>query len=89
MQNQAQAIRARKKQSMHGWKGGLFAEDHNDGEPSRGSIDDTDYRPILSIPLQHVHICTLHANNRMVEKMLHLHFMTVWNMPNKVMQKSN
>jgi len=62
------------------WHGGLFAGNvtakpiSTDGEPR--------WKPILPIPLERVHICTLHALTRMMEKILHLHIMFIgtWRM---------
>jgi hypothetical protein len=78
-QSAAQASRARVK---HTWKGGLFA-----ASVSAKPVDMRDHsrwKPILPIPLTRVHICTLHAQVRMCEKMVHHHFMFVWNMHNEV-----
>ena len=36
--------------------------------------------------MDRVHICTLHAMNRMVEKILHLHFMFLWTIRDKHVQ---
>ena len=62
------------------WQEGLFA-------PSvRAAPCEIDthprWKPILPIPLSRTHICTLHAQVRIVDKILHmiLHFMFVWNM---------
>lgn len=35
--------------------------------------------PILPIPLERVHLCTMHAENRLLEKLVHLHVAHVWN----------
>lgn len=78
-QSAAQASRARVK---HTWEGGLFA-----ASVSAKPVDMRDHsrwKPILPIPLTRVHICTLHAQVRMCEKMVHHHFMFVWNMHNEV-----
>jgi hypothetical protein len=37
------------------------------------------WRPILPIPLSRIHICTLHAQVRLTEKIVHMHIMYVWN----------
>jgi hypothetical protein len=79
------AKRAAKERQQPSWKGGLFSS-HFPAEPTRGTVQDVVFDPILPIPLSRVHICTLHANVRMVEKILHLHFMFVWNMQNKTYQ---
>jgi hypothetical protein len=60
------------------WRGGLFAP------RIRAKLVDIEihprWKPILPIPLTRTHMCTLHALVRIVEKILHLHFIFVWNM---------
>ena len=58
-----------------------WTDPHSIGEPpSRSSIDlrkfkstETIWDPILSISLKNVHICTLHAEIRILDKLLRLH----------------
>ena len=45
------------------------------------------WRPIFNIPLDHVHICVMHALNRIIEKMVHMHFMHVWTIKDKALQR--
>lgn len=60
------------------WQGGLFAP-RILPEPCDINTHPR-WKPILPIPLERTHICTLHALNRIVEKILHLHFDFIWNM---------
>lgn len=60
------------------WQGGLFAPNIR-AAPCEIDMHPR-WKPILPIPLSRTHICTLHAQVRIVEKILHLHFMFVWNM---------
>jgi hypothetical protein len=68
------AIRARGKAK---WVGGLFAT--NVAEEPFDMNASARWKPILPIPLSRVHICTLHAQVRLAEKILHMHIMFVWN----------
>ena len=36
------------------------------------------FKPVLDIPLSKVHICTLHALCRIIEKLVHLHICFAW-----------
>lgn len=75
------ATQAAQKRGKATWGGGLFAR----GVPSKpvNMRTHSRFKHVLPIPLTRVHICTLHAQVRMLEKMLHLHFMFVWNMRNE------
>ena len=74
----AAAVREFRLQGKGNWQGGLFA--------SRISAQPCDIRthphwkPILPIPLSNAHICILHSQVCIIEKILHLHFMFIWNM---------
>lgn len=67
------------------WEGGLFSFDHR-AQPLAGALTLSRWKPILCIPLERVHICTLHALNRIVEKILHLHFIFIWTIRDKIIQ---
>jgi len=41
------------------------------------------WKPIFDIPLDRVHICVLHALNRITEKMVHMSIMHVWTIRDK------
>lgn len=41
--------------------------------------EDANWHPVLPIPLQNVHICTLHAEVRIIEKIIYLHILFAWN----------
>jgi hypothetical protein len=68
------------------WSNGLFSK-----QISAEPILDVDFqgrwKPILAIPLDRVHVCTLHALNRMVEKIMHLHFMHIWTIRDEALKK--
>ena len=44
---------------------------------------DKDWKPILNIPLGRVHVCSLHARLRILDKLLKLHVNYAWNMEPK------
>ena len=53
-----------------------------DKQDAQGNyVNDPDWDPVLDIPLSRTHICTMHGENRMVEKLVHLHLCKIWNMP--------
>lgn len=79
------AKEARKRK--HTWRGGLFAD--NVREKPVAIDNESRWKPILPIPLERVHICTLHALTRMVEKILHQHFIFIWTNPNEVRQQQS
>lgn len=41
--------------------------------------EDPNWKPVLPIPLQNVHICTLHAEVRIIEKLVYCHILYAWN----------
>ena len=59
---------------------------HICGAPIQDGLNLERWKPVLPIPLDKVHICTLHAVNRMVEKLVHLHFQFVWIIKDKNLQ---
>jgi len=67
------------------WDGGLFSRNHH-SKPITGSRSVGRWKPVLKIPIDRVHICTLHAMNRMVEKILHFHFIFLWTIRDKPVQ---
>lgn len=60
------------------WQGGLFAS-RILAEPVNASTHPR-WKQVLPIPLSQTHMCTLHALVRICEKILHIHFMFIWNM---------
>jgi hypothetical protein len=59
------------------WEGGLFASGISSKSISlKTSIGR--WKHVLPIPLERVHICTLHAMNFIFEKILHLHFSIIY-----------
>ena len=81
---QAQATTSMTRRSSS-WNGGLFSSSVYE-KPIVGAQTLTRWKPIFPIPLNRVHICTLHAMNRIVEKILHLHFMFIWTIRDKTIQ---
>jgi hypothetical protein len=72
----AQATTAAKNRKIT-WEGGLFSLEVV-AKPLTGSETNGRWKPILPIPLDRVHICTMHAMNMIIEKLVHMHFMHVW-----------
>jgi hypothetical protein len=70
----------------HSWEGGLFCAHIPDAPVLDGPHLDH-WKPILPISLDRVHICTLHVLNRIVEKIVHLHFQFVWTIKTKSLQE--
>lgn len=68
------------------WEGGLFSSTVQ-SKPVSGGAALARWKPILPIPLVRVHICTLHAFNRIVEKIVHLHFQFIWTIRDKKLQE--
>lgn len=66
-----------KKRSMQ-WSQGILSCDQS--KPPNRDRDDKDWNPILEIPLSRVHICSLHARLRILDKLLMLHVNYAWNM---------
>lgn len=60
------------------WFNGITSCDQS-AAPSRHK-EDPHWKPILDIPLSQVHVCTLHARLRVLDKLLKLHINYVWNM---------
>lgn len=82
--DQAEAVMKEKRK--YSWTHGLFSSTV-EAEPVSG---DDRWKPILPIPLDCVHICTLHCLNRIIEKIVHLHFMEfmqVWVIRDNACQK--
>ena len=65
-------------QSQGDWRDGILS--CMQGVPPNRDSTDKDWSPILSIPLNRVHVCTLHARLRMLDKLLKLHINYAWNM---------
>lgn len=63
------------------WNGGVFFSSIT-AKPVRGPGGGPDgkgkWSPILDIPITRVHFCTLHAQCRIVEKIIHLQVIYVW-----------
>ena len=57
--------------------------------PSRSTSIDPSLKPILDIPLSRVHICTLHALCRIIEKLVHLYIQFAWKEKNLMIHKRN
>lgn len=70
-------IDAGKKNQVQ-WQDGILS--CVQGVPPNRDSKDKDWSPILSIPLTRVHVCTLHARLRMLDKLLKLHINYAWNM---------
>lgn len=60
------------------WVNGIMSC-NTSSPPNRDQIDSM-WNPILDIPLSRVHICTLHARLRIMDKLLMLHINYAWNM---------
>ena len=60
------------------WVNGILSCDIN--TPPNRDQEDSMWNPILDIPLSRVHICTLHARLRIMDKLLKLHVNYAWNM---------
>lgn len=65
------------------WEGGLFASGIS-SKPISLKTSIGRWKHVLPIPLERVHICTLHAFNCICEKSLHLHFQHVWTNCDKI-----
>jgi hypothetical protein len=76
----------KKKCETTSWEGGLFSS-HIPSKPVIGAAAESRWKPIFAIPMTRVHMCTLHAFNRIIEKIVHLHFQFIWTIRDKVMQK--
>lgn len=82
-QQQAKAAMSSRKYS---WCDGLFS-DSVSAEPLSGEATVGRWKPIFDISLNQVHICVLHALNRIIEKVVHMHFMHVWTIGDEALQK--
>ena len=60
------------------WQNGILSCDRS-RPPSRDQ-EDRSWNPILPIPLSQVHVCTLHARLRILDKLMMLHINYAWNM---------
>ena len=65
------------KQKDRSWKGGILSCPQN-LPPNRDELD-PNIDAVLPIPLIRVHMCTLHAFVRIVDKMVYLSIMFAWN----------
>ena len=79
--------KAAMKNQKYCWNDGLFS-DTLAAEPVSGEACCSRWKPIFDIPLRNVHICVLHALNRIIEKMVHMHFMHVWTIGEEAIQKT-
>ena len=70
----------------YAWNDGLFSNKIV-AKPLYGEATCGRWKPIFDIPLDRVHICVLHAMNRMVEKIVRMHFMHVWTIRDPALQK--
>lgn len=64
------------------WAGGIMScrsPQQLGKAPDRDKLDPL-WDAVLAIPLERIHICTMHGENRVVEKLVHLHICKVWNM---------
>ena len=55
--------------------------------PNRNKLD-KNFLPVFDIPLTNVHICTLHALCRIIEKLVHLHIGFAWKINDASERKS-
>lgn len=62
----------------HQWSQGILSCDQR--VPPNRDTKDSNWDPILHIPLTNVHVCTLHARLRILDKLLMLHINYAWNM---------
>jgi len=69
----------------YSWYDGLFNTSKS-VETLSGEATTECWKPIFDIPLNQVHICFLHALNRMIEKIVPMHFMHVWTIKDEALQ---
>ena len=62
----------------HQWSQGILSCDQR--VPPNRDTKDSNWDPILHIPLTNVHVCTLHARLRILDKLLMLHINYSWSM---------
>ena len=67
----------KKKQKDRSWKGGILSC-HQNLPPNHDQLD-PNLDAVLPIPLIRVHMCTLHAFVRIVDKMVYLSILFAWN----------
>jgi hypothetical protein len=81
------AHKEKEKLSDGGWSNGIMSF-QQDIIPNQYEMD-KNMDPILPIPLTRVHICTLHAFVRIVDKLVYLSILFAWNKrPQEISQKS-
>ena len=79
--------RKKEKVPSGGWSNGVTSC-RQDLSPNRDEMD-KNINPILPIPLTRVHICTLHAFVRIVDKLVYLSILFAWNkQPQEIAQNS-
>lgn len=71
-------LQPQKGKASKEWKDGILSCDQS-RPPSRDE-EDPEWNPILDIPLCQVHVCTLHARLRILDKLLMLHVNYAYNM---------
>ena len=71
-------INAQKGTGSKIWHNGILSCDLS--KPPSRDQEDNAWNPILDIPLCQVHVCTLHARLRILDKLLMLHINYAWNM---------
>ena len=71
-------LQPQKGKASKEWKDGILSCDQSQS-PSRDE-EDLEWNPILDIPLCQVHVCTLHARLRILDKLLMLHVNYAYNM---------
>jgi len=81
----AQALATFGKKSS-GWGRGLFCL-KIPTKPIIGAASHGRWKPVLPILMDRVHMCTLHAFNRIVEKLVLLHFQFISTLRDKQLQK--
>jgi len=77
----------RRNRCKHSWNEGLSLR-RITAKPLTGEATKERWRPIFTIPLDRVHICTLHGLNRIIEKIVHLHFIYIWTIRDDTLRKS-
>jgi hypothetical protein len=78
---------ASRNRCKHSWNEGLFSKKIS-AKPLTGEATKERWRPIFAIPLDRVHTCTLHGLNRIIEKIVHLHFIHIWTIRDDALRKS-
>ena len=79
--------RKKEKSPSGGWSNGIMSC-RQDMPPNRENLD-KNIDHILPIPLTRVHICTLHAFVRIIDKLVYLSILSAWNRsPKESAQKS-